>query len=91
MSILNLGTKNKSWWLEHGIGCEVDKVAQPRIAENSLTERNMPHEEDVSGCLIEYYYVEVIQAAIHCLLAVSCLLLICSTYHIHYDSLVSSY
>ena len=64
MSILNLGTKGKSWWYEHGIGCHIDNQGETTTAKN------------VTECLIQYFYVEVIQAAIHCLLAAS--FVICS-------------
>lgn len=35
------------------------------------TSRLIPPEEVVEGCLLDYYYVEVIHAGVQCLLAVS--------------------
>lgn len=68
--ILTIGTKNKSWWLEHGIGCKITNVTW--MTENAVrSSRLIPPEEAVEGCLLDYYYVEVIHAGVQCLLAVS--------------------
>ena len=67
---LNLGTMNKSWWLENGIGCKVNDLAQVKSTGDPLV-RKRPHEEDVEGCILQYYYIEVIQGVIHCVVAVS--------------------
>lgn len=62
--ILSLGVESSaSWWIENGIGCTYNTTY------NDLGEEIRPNEGDVSGCLIEYYYVECIHAAIHCFLA----------------------
>ena len=65
-----MNTRNKSWWLEHGIGC---KVNNDTWVDNAATDtaRPIPPEEYVEGCLLDYYYVEVIHAGVQCLLAVS--------------------
>lgn len=66
--ILTIGTKNKSWWLEHGIGCKITNNTW--MSENPVrTSRLIPPEEAVEGCLLDYYYVEVIHAGVQCLLA----------------------
>ncbi|XP_011431591.1 sodium/potassium-transporting ATPase subunit beta-1-interacting protein 3 isoform X4 [Magallana gigas] len=66
--ILTIGTKNKSWWLEHGIGCKITNDTW--MSENPVkTSRLIPPEEAVEGCLLDYYYVEVIHAGVQCLLA----------------------
>ncbi|XP_052235744.1 uncharacterized protein LOC127847705 [Dreissena polymorpha] len=68
--ILTMGTKSKSWWLDHGIGCRVNNESW---VEGTAEEqgRLIPPEEYVEGCILEYYYVEVIHAAIQCLLALT--------------------
>ncbi|WAR17826.1 NKAIN-like protein [Mya arenaria] len=66
--ILTMGTKSKSWWLDHGIGCRVNNESW--VEEVSAeTGRPIPPEEFVEGCILAYYYVEVIHAAVQCLLA----------------------
>ncbi|XP_062615621.1 sodium/potassium-transporting ATPase subunit beta-1-interacting protein 3-like isoform X4 [Saccostrea cucullata] len=66
--ILTIGTKNKSWWLEHGIGCKITNDTW--MSDNPVkTSRLIPPEEAVEGCLLDYYYVEVIHAGVQCLLA----------------------
>lgn len=68
--ILTMGTKTKSWWLDHGIGCRVNNESWvDEVSEE--TGRLIPPEEFVEGCILEYYYVEVIHAGIQCLFAVS--------------------
>ena len=72
--ILTIGTESKSWWLEHGIGCIITNnswLGTPQEAPDSS--RPIPPEEFVQGCLLQYYYVEVIHAAVQVLLAVGTL------------------
>ena len=66
---MNIGTRNKSWWLEHGIGCRISNDTW--VDKEPVAARKIPPEEFVSGCLLDYYYVEVIHAGVQCLLAVS--------------------
>jgi len=68
--ILTMGTKSKSWWLDHGIGCRVNNESWVDEA-SSDSGRAIPPEEFVEGCILEYYYVEVIHAGIQCVFAVS--------------------
>lgn len=70
MDILSIGTKSKSWWLEHGIGCKIvnDTWVQTVSSDGG---RMIPPEEFVEGCILAYYYVEVIHAGIQCLLALT--------------------
>ena len=65
--ILHLGTGHRSWWLEHGLGCQVTT----NLDNQSSTPQQSPSESDVHGCFLDYYYVEVIHAGVQCLLAVS--------------------
>ena len=68
--ILTIGTKTKSWWLEHGVGCQVTNSSWlDEISPESS--RPIPPEQFVEGCILQYYYVEVIHAAVQCLFAVS--------------------
>ena len=74
--ILSIGTGNKSWWHDNGIGCQPPSTVSPddssssspsSAALNTVTES----EEPVPGCFLQYYYVEIIHAGVQCLLAVS--------------------
>lgn len=69
--ILTIGTEGKSWWLEHGIGCKVTNSSWENEEVDPETGRNSPPEAYVAGCILQYYYVEVIHAAVQCLLSVS--------------------
>ncbi|KAI0237909.1 Sodium/potassium-transporting ATPase subunit beta-1-interacting protein 3 [Lamellibrachia satsuma] len=71
-TILNLGTNNKSWWLDNGIGCRINNMSWVTSSGLSQASRNIPPEQFVEGCLLQYYYVEVIHAAVQCVL--SCVL-----------------
>ncbi|XP_076361884.1 sodium/potassium-transporting ATPase subunit beta-1-interacting protein 1-like isoform X2 [Tachypleus tridentatus] len=64
--ILNIGTESRSWWEVNGIGC------QPMYNFTHTTEDHVLFSKPISieGCLLEYYYVECIQAGVQCLLAV---------------------
>lgn len=76
--ILTMGTKTKSWWLDHGIGCRVNNESWVQDFSEE-TGRLIPPEEFVEGCILEYYYVEVIHAGIQCLLAVSFFVYTCDS------------
>ncbi|GFO26292.1 sodium/potassium-transporting ATPase subunit beta-1-interacting protein [Plakobranchus ocellatus] len=71
--ILTIGTESKSWWLEHGIGCEVNQSSWVEVDDGgeSVEEggRRIPPEDSVVGCILQYYYVEVIHAGVQCLLS----------------------
>ncbi|XP_036827431.1 sodium/potassium-transporting ATPase subunit beta-1-interacting protein 1 isoform X1 [Oncorhynchus mykiss] len=54
---------HRSWWMEHGPGCLVTPVLDSRIAPDDH------HVITVSGCLLDYQYIEVLSAAIQVLLA----------------------
>nr|XP_029506122.1 sodium/potassium-transporting ATPase subunit beta-1-interacting protein 1-like [Oncorhynchus nerka]XP_029506124.1 sodium/potassium-transporting ATPase subunit beta-1-interacting protein 1-like [Oncorhynchus nerka] len=56
---------HRSWWMEHGPGCLVTPVLDSRIAPDDH------HVITVSGCLLDYQYIEVLSAALQVLLAVS--------------------
>ena len=68
---------NKSWWFDNGIGCQVNESLWDRNGSGGSMSgsRDIPPENAVHGCLLEYYYVEIIQAGIQCILAVSFILL----------------
>lgn len=70
--ILTIGTESKSWWLEHGIGCEVNQsswVEDDGMDNAEEGGRRIPPEDSVVGCILQYYYVEVIHAGVQCLLS----------------------
>ncbi|KAK6186669.1 hypothetical protein SNE40_005955 [Patella caerulea] len=69
--ILNIGTKNKSWWLEHGVGCRITNTTWLQESPPPVdASRPIPPEEFVEGCMVQYYYVEVIHAGVQCLLSI---------------------
>lgn len=80
--ILNIGTKNKSWWLEHGIGCRITNTSW-LVNTPSDSSRPIPPEDVVEGCLLDYYYVEVIHAGIQCLLALIGFVISCVNVYIY--------
>lgn len=87
--ILNMNTRNKSWWLEHGIGCKVNNDTWVDGASKD-TARPIPPEEYVEGCLLDYYYVEVIHAAVQCLLTLTGFVFTCMAIHIYSEESESS-
>lgn len=58
---------HRSWWMEHGPGCLVTPVLDSHMAPDDH------HVITVSGCLLDYQYIEVLSSAIQVLLAVSIL------------------
>ncbi|XP_046546314.1 sodium/potassium-transporting ATPase subunit beta-1-interacting protein 3-like isoform X1 [Haliotis rubra] len=76
--ILTIGTKNKSWWLEHGVGCTVTNTSWMSSVPPEAS-RPIPPEEFVDGCILQYYYVEVIHAAVQCLLSLLGFVVSCVT------------
>jgi sodium/potassium-transporting ATPase subunit beta-1-interacting protein len=65
--ILNLGTGSVSWFEVNGYGC---KPTYP-INITSEDPYRLVRPEKVDDCLLDYFIVEIIQAGLHCLLAVS--------------------
>uniref|UniRef100_A0A4W5RAG8 Sodium/potassium-transporting ATPase subunit beta-1-interacting protein n=1 Tax=Hucho hucho TaxID=62062 RepID=A0A4W5RAG8_9TELE len=64
--LMNFNTSlHRSWWMEHGPGCLVTPVLDSRIAPDDH------HVITVSGCLLDYQYIEVLSSALQVLLAVS--------------------
>ena len=74
--VLNLGTGAASWWEVNGIGCRPyfsvnGSLATPLHINVQLADVLRPPRPDwVDGCLLNYYYVEVIHAAVQLILAV---------------------
>ena len=56
---------HRSWWMEHGPGCLVTPVLDSHLAPDDH------HVITVSGCLLDYQYIEVLSSALQVLLAVS--------------------
>ena len=71
--VLSLGTNSFSWWLANGYGCR--PVYYHNISNELIIdamERNVYHPlrpSEVNGCLMEYYFVEVIHAGVQVILA----------------------
>lgn len=59
LDILSIGTGSQSWWATHGFGCRV-------ISNN--TEYDQQNSGMTTDCLVEYPYVECIQAGLQCFL-----------------------
>lgn len=84
--ILTMGTESKSWWLEHGVGCMVTNQSwQVTAHEAAKASRPIPPEEFVQGCVLHYYYVEVIHAAVQVLLALVGLVVACVILHAYLE------
>ncbi|CAG5129841.1 unnamed protein product, partial [Candidula unifasciata] len=66
--ILTLDTDGASWWLDHGIGCQVINSNKTDAVSVSQERSSLPEARTI-GCQMKYYYIEVIHAAIQCLLA----------------------
>lgn len=67
--VLNLGTGSVSWWEVNGAGCK------PTYPTNLTSEVDPDpsrplRPERVTGCFLDYQYVEVLHAALQCVLAV---------------------
>lgn len=69
---------HRSWWMEHGPGCLVTPVVDSLIAPDDH------HVITVSGCLLDYQYIEVLSSAIQILLAVRTITRICTHTHTNY-------
>jgi len=71
--VLSLGTNSFSWWMANGYGCR--PVYYHNISNELIIdamERNVYHPlrpSEVNGCLMEWYYVEVIHAGVQVILA----------------------
>nr|XP_042903392.1 sodium/potassium-transporting ATPase subunit beta-1-interacting protein 1-like isoform X2 [Parasteatoda tepidariorum] len=62
--VLNMGTGSRSWWLVNGAGC------RPIYNTSHEDPFYFPTPSSVEGCVIEYFYIEAIQAAVQCFLAI---------------------
>ena len=56
---------HRSWWMEHGPGCLVTAVPDSQLAPQDH------HVITISGCLLDYQYIEVVSASLQVFLAVS--------------------
>jgi hypothetical protein len=61
-----MGNGHCSWWMNHGIGCSIEVLNSTSPSGNSTG--CLPV---VTGCILPFYYVEVIHAGVQCILAVS--------------------
>lgn len=83
---------HRSWWMEHGPGCLVTPVLDSHIAPDDH------HVITVSGCLLDYQYIEVLSSAIQIdqvwvfgaaqlsisVPDVNCIIGMCNAWKIHY-------
>lgn len=61
-------TGSISWWQTNGPGCKVIFLANHSTIDDPLE----PLKPDfISGCIVEYQYVEIVQAGLQAILAVS--------------------
>uniref|UniRef100_UPI00358E3C7D sodium/potassium-transporting ATPase subunit beta-1-interacting protein 3-like isoform X3 n=1 Tax=Myxine glutinosa TaxID=7769 RepID=UPI00358E3C7D len=60
-----MASRHRSWFLEHGPGCTSELASSPSVSPPVLGHVVLR----VSGCLLEYPYLEVLHCAIHILLA----------------------
>ncbi|XP_011667702.2 sodium/potassium-transporting ATPase subunit beta-1-interacting protein 1 isoform X1 [Strongylocentrotus purpuratus] len=58
-------SSSESWWIEHGFNCSVTYNITTLPSGISTSERI-----GVTGCLLDYRYIEVIHAAVQCFLCV---------------------
>lgn len=58
---------HRSWWMENGPGCLVTPVLNSRLALEDH------HVISVTGCLLDYPYIEALSSALQIFLAVSLL------------------
>lgn len=63
-SILNIGTGSRSWWEANGFGCSA--VFNYSSSDDILA---VTKPVSVNGCILEYFYIECIQAGVQCFLA----------------------
>ncbi|XP_071491877.1 sodium/potassium-transporting ATPase subunit beta-1-interacting protein 3-like isoform X1 [Diadema antillarum] len=63
--ILNFNTGKESWWREHGFNCSITYNITTVPSSGSHTQRL-----EVEGCVLDYQYVEVLHAAVQCVLCV---------------------
>ncbi|GFT12499.1 uncharacterized protein NPIL_470241 [Nephila pilipes] len=60
-----MGTGSRSWWLVNGAGCK------PIYNSSHEDPFLFPTPTSVEGCVLEYFYIEAIQASLQIFLAVS--------------------
>ncbi|RDD39321.1 Sodium/potassium-transporting ATPase subunit beta-1-interacting protein 3 [Trichoplax sp. H2] len=60
-TILTINTESASWWKNNGIGCTVEYESSSQTGSTSSAII-----AKVTGCILEYKYVEVIHAGIQC-------------------------
>ena len=69
--VLSFGTGSYSWWYTNNIGCNPNWNISSDTFQGSLPRVYKPVKpSSVSGCLLNYEYVEVIHAGIQVILAI---------------------
>lgn len=78
-NVLNMGSGSRSWWETHGWGCEptYNSSAYALIGTETWKKPSL-----VTGCLVEYQYVECIHAGIQIVLALTGFIASCYIIHV---------
>eukprot|EP00095_Tigriopus_kingsejongensis_P012683 snap_masked-scaffold22_size673200-processed-gene-3.14 protein:Tk12683 transcript:snap_masked-scaffold22_size673200-processed-gene-3.14-mRNA-1 annotation:"sodium potassium-transporting atpase subunit beta-1-interacting protein isoform x2" len=78
--LLSFGTGSFSWWLANGYGCHAEYYQNNASALTEVDEARAGYyplrPSHVSGCAVEYYYVEVIHASVQLTLTLVVLALV---------------
>ena len=77
VSVLNMATGSRSWWVRNGYGCHTDALftnsnvtAQP-LMPTTVAAPSSYVGTTIVGCVISYEYIEVLHAGLQCVLVVS--------------------
>ncbi|XP_062520314.1 sodium/potassium-transporting ATPase subunit beta-1-interacting protein 3-like [Corticium candelabrum] len=65
---LNINTGHTTWFTEHGFGCKVNETTTISVIGNATTVSTV--DKDVTGCFLDYKFVEIIQAGVQILFAI---------------------
>ncbi|GFQ78510.1 hypothetical protein TNCT_641002 [Trichonephila clavata] len=71
-----MGTGSRSWWLVNGAGCK------PIYNSSHEDPFLFPTPTSVEGCVLEYFYIEAIQASLQIFLAIIGVLSACGTIYV---------
>jgi len=78
VSVLNMATESRSWWVRNGYGCHAVTVFADNSTDQTSSELLPTAAAPASfvattivGCIISYEYVEVLHAGLQCLFVAS--------------------
>ena len=81
VDILSFGTGSYSWWWVNGYGCTPDFFANDTTIDSFESNHHPPKPKVVTGCLVEYQYVEVTHACVQLVLGILALVIGCFVAH----------